>query len=317
MLSLIRTSADSSPVELLRECVSRATLTEAVEKINASETTDSKIIEIFDLKFNTGTEWVLAEDSLADVPTILRRNLHDLHYALYDTHSEATCRIAVDIMLIQCRKYLRDKYQSAEPNTSVPSPPPKAAANTQPLKHVKLFPEASISIEMCNESVPNSKFLVTGRADRALGYGTAGDEGTLLVAMEAKQRSEFSKGETQLIAYLAILRENRLRMRKTNVVTQGFYSDGSRFAFICITADGTIERSLIFDIEYEKGLKTVFNFIVTMMDTAMKSTPNATPTKPGPLREKEVNHFQDEVWLKVYAQIDEAMEICQMEDAEL
>jgi hypothetical protein len=216
-------------------------------------------------------------------------------------------------MLIQCLKYLRDKYQSAEPNTSIPSPPPKATANTQPLKHVKLFPGASISIEMSN-----GKVLVTGRADWALGYDTAGDEGTLLIAMKAKQRSEFSKGEAQLIAYLAILREDRLRMRKTNVVTQGFYSDGSRFAFICITADGTIELSSIFDIKLEKGLKAVFNFIVTMMVTAMKSTPNATPTKPGPLREKEVNRFQDEVWLKVfYTQMDEAMEICKTEDAGL
>jgi hypothetical protein len=51
----------------------------------------------------------------------------------------------------------------------------------------------------------NGEFLVTGRADWALGYSNAGDEGTLLVAIEAKQRSEFSKGEAQLIAYLAIL----------------------------------------------------------------------------------------------------------------
>lgn len=64
-------------------------------------------------------------------------------------------------------------------------------------------------IEMGNKSVPNRKILVTVRADWALGYNTPEDEGTLLVAMAAKQRSEFSKGEAQLIAYIAMLRQNR------------------------------------------------------------------------------------------------------------
>jgi hypothetical protein len=84
----------------------------------------------------------------------------------------------------------------------------------EPMKRVKLFPESSLSIEMRNKLVPNGKILVTGRADWALGYGTAGEEASLLIAMEAKQKSEFSRGQAQLIAYLAIARENRLRARK-------------------------------------------------------------------------------------------------------
>jgi hypothetical protein len=63
----------------------------------------------------------------------------------------------------------------------------------------------------------------------------------------------------------------------------------------------------------------VFNSIVAMIETAIKSTPNATPTKPGQLREKEVNHFEDEVWLKVFAQMDASIVRClddeDMEDA--
>jgi len=180
---------------------------------------------------------------------------------------------------------------------------------------VKLFTESSLSIEMGNKSVPNGKIMVTGRADWALGYSTPGDEGTLLVAMEAKQRSEFSKGEAQLIAYLAILRENRRRARKTNIITQGFYSDGTRFVFIYITADGIIEESDIFNIDKKEGLRMIFSFIVAMMETAMKSTPNATPTKPSQLRE-EVNHFKDEVWSKVYMILDKSVVICSDDDME-
>lgn len=63
-----------------------------------------------------------------------------------------------------------------------------------------------------------------------------------------------------MIAYLAILRENRLRARKTNVITQGFYSDGTKFVFVCITADGVIEKSATFEILFGRDLKMVFNF---------------------------------------------------------
>jgi len=186
----------------------------------------------------------------------------------------------------------------------------------EPIKRIKLFPESSLSIEMRNKLIPHGKILVTGRADWAMGYSTVGDEGTLLIAMEAKQRSEFSRGEAQLIAYLAILRENRLRARKTNIMTQGFYRDGTRFAFIHITADGIIEKSAIFEINFARDLKMVFNFIVTMMETAMKSTPNASPTKPGQLQQKEVNRYKDEVWSKVYALVEESVVMCSDDDME-
>jgi hypothetical protein len=182
-----------------------------------------------------------------------------------------------------------------------------------PTKPVKLFPEPTVSVEIQNRSV-GKKFLVSGRADWALGYSSVGDDGALLIAIEAKQRSDFSRGEAQLIAYLAILRENRRRTRKTNVITQGFYSDGARFAFIGITADGTIEQSSIFDIDEKGGLRMVFSFIVTMMETAMKNTPNATPTKAGELQEKEIHHFTDEVWSKVYASMDESVVVCSDDD---
>ena len=94
-----------------------------------------------------------------------------------------------------------------------------------------------------------------------------------------------------MIAYLAILRENRLRAKKTNITTQDFYSNSIRFAFICNTADRIIKRSLVFDTNSVSQLKLVFSFIITIIETAIKSTPNALPTKPGKQREKEVNYF--------------------------
>lgn len=82
---------------------------------------------------------------------------------------------------------------------------------------------------------------------------STGNEGSLLSAIEAKKYSDFSKGECQLVAYLAIMRENRKRAKKINSITQGFYSDGLRFAFVHISEDGTVKISGTF-IDYRGGL---------------------------------------------------------------
>ena len=44
-----------------------------------------------------------------------------------------------------------------------------------------------------------------------------------------------------------------------------------------------------------------------MIDTVMKSTPNALPTRPSQQQEKEINHFQEEVLAKVYKQMDRSI----------
>jgi hypothetical protein len=251
------------------------------------------------------------------------QNLKDLRDAFYDEQSEATCRIAIDIIFIQCRKYLRLKYNSAKAETAslpTPSTPQKGdrdAPTETPKKPIKLYTESSISVEIPNPSIPNSKFLVSGRADWALGYSSKDEDGALLIAVEAKRRSEFSIGESQLIAYLAILREKRRRAGKTNIITQGFYSDGARFTFICIKDNGIIMCSPTWDTRAEGGLKMVFSFIVAMLETAMKSTPSATPTKPSVQQDKEVHNFDDEVWLKVYTLMDESLVVDDTSDDDM
>lgn len=223
--------------------------------------------------------------------------MKDLETARYDPDSEATSRIAIDIILVQCRKHLLQKDTQEKSETNVadaanPSTLPNARA---PVQQVTVFPESTLSIDMPNKSVSDGIVLVAGRADQALGYSTCGRQGALLIAIAAKQRTKFAEGEDQLLAYLAILRESRLREQKTNqktnIATQGFYSDGKRFSFICISTEGTIQQSSTFNIEFVSELKIVFNFIVAMMETAIKSTPNdeAWPT----LRERS-NNFQEE-----------------------
>ena len=203
------------------------------------------------------------------------------------------------------------------PSLTNPANPctPLKKTTALPIKPFMLFPEVTMSVEIENES---GQFLVSGRADWALGYGSTGNEGALLSAIEAKRYPEFSKGGFQVVAYLAILRENRKRANEINSITQGFYSDGLRFSFVHITEDGIVKSSEIFDVRVPKGLKYIFSFIVSMMETAMKSTPITTPTKPGLQRDREVSEFQDEVWTRVYALIDESVCVpshCNPDDA--
>lgn len=237
-------------------------------------------------------------------------HLNDLRHAFYDDQSETTCRIAIDIILIQCRKYLRCKQHPAESSTAslaTPSTPQKAGLDV-PTKQrklpVKFYPEPTVSVEIADPFNPNRKYLVSGRADWAMGYSPNGEDGALFIAVEAKQRATFGAGESQLLAYLAILRENGRRAGKINTMAQGFYSDGDRFVFACVRNDGTVLQSLTWETRSDQGLTMLFNFFVDMLETAMKSTPTVTPTKPGIEQDREIQNFDGEVWAKVYSLMD-------------
>ena len=304
------------------------------------------MVEVFNLDYDIMSpagQWNLAEESILNEPRFLKvlrtfknhsspvnqyliirlgQNLNDLNYALYEDDPEATCRIAIDIILIQARKYVRQKYEEAKSETvaapTQPITPSKGilSPQVQPTKQkLKLYPESSISVEFSRPAPPNSKIVVTGRADWAVGYSGGDEDGALLVAMEAKQRAAFGSGESQLVAYLAILREKRKRAEKINIVTQGFYSDGNRFAFMSIKGNGSIIQSPTYDTRATDGLNMIFSFVVTMLETAMKSTPTTSPTKPGLQQEQEITNFDENVFQKAYKTFDQSLKILDDDDS--
>lgn len=81
----------------------------------------------------------------------------------------------------------------------------------------------------------------------------------------------------------------------------------SDLPIVHITEDGIVKSSEIFDVRTPKGLKYIFSFIVSITETAMKSTPTTTPTEPGLQRYREVSEPRDEVWTKICALIDESV----------
>ena len=68
-----------------------------------------------------------------------------------------------------------------------------------------------------------------------------------------------------------------------------------------IDADGEIWESQVYDIRERLAKTTVFNFIVTILETALKCSPTVIRTKAGEQRDKEINNFGREIWSMVYS----------------
>lgn len=221
---------------------------------------------------------------------------------LYDDVPEATNRIAVDMVLIACKLHVMDLHSTHfSPKKRRAASRPGTPQDLDVRETIRIYPELELAVEVMDPST-NEKVRVTGRADWGFGYSGRSDafHGTFLVAMEAKRRDLFSNAELQLLTYLAILRELRLRAGKTNTATQGFYTDGFRYCFMAINPDGQVESSLPYVVTNPEGGKTIFNFIVTILESAIKCSPTVTPTKVPEQREKENSNFTAEVWTKVY-----------------
>jgi hypothetical protein len=60
---------------------------------------------------------------------------------------------------------------------------------------------------------------------------------------------------------------------------QGFYTDRDRYYFISINNEGLIKESSIYSIFNPQDGKIIFNFIVIILESAMKSFPNVSSTK--------------------------------------
>jgi hypothetical protein len=136
-----------------------------------------------------------------------------------------------------------------------------------------------------------------------MGYGKREnlDDGAVLLAVKAKRSDVIPTAQAQLLAYLATIRQLRIQANKKNVMTQGLYSDGENYRFLCIRNDGTVMRSDYFDISLRGRLKSVFNFLLGMLITAAESSPNTSPTKQGEQQDKRIENFDREVFVEVFA----------------
>jgi hypothetical protein len=134
------------------------------------------------------------------------------------------------------------------------------------------------------------------------------EDRAVLLAIEAKRKEHFSNAEGQLLAYLATIRQLRIQANMENVMTQGFYSDGRKYVFLCIRNDGTVMESHSYDtFLFKRELKSVFNFLLGVLTTAADSSPNTSPIKPGLERDEKIKNLDRDVFVEVVEDQDVLM----------
>lgn len=229
------------------------------------------------------------------------RNLKEVQLARYGKQSESTCHVAIDFVIIACNMQLRAMYPDHHPAVKAPSSTTLRLSTPETLPGLlTVFPKLEISVTTIDPAT-HAPLRIAGRADWAYGYDAlSGCSGSFVIAVETKQRATLGSAELQLLAYLAIVREQPSAMCKTTVVVQGFYTDGRQYTFMSIGNNGKVQSSCALAVMGTAGRKTIFNFIVKMLDTAMKSIPSASPTKPDEKRDRQVAHFDTEVRGKAY-----------------
>ena len=96
----------------------------------------------------------------------------------------------------------------ADPQTSVRRSP--ATDQPTPLPLI-IFPELSVDVGLLDPET-GLPVRVTGRADWGIGYGkrTCAAKGAAVGMIVLKRREDFAKGEPELLAYLAIIRQRRI-----------------------------------------------------------------------------------------------------------
>ena len=211
-----------------------------------------------------------------------------------DPHDQTATIVPV---LDQATEIARPSYIAS----TTPLTAPKSSFQSLP---IKVFPEMALSVQVKRGG---REWHITGIADWAMGYGDRAvlEDGPILLAVEAKRQKLLFDAEAQLLAYLATIRQLRIQANKKNVMTQGFYSDGENYRFLCIRNNGTVMKSISYDVSMHGGhLKSVFNFLLSMLITAAESSPNTSPTKPGPEQDERIENFDRDVFVEVFEDVD-------------
>jgi len=206
---------------------------------------------------------------------------------------------------------------------------------SDPHRPLTIYPEMNLSVEIIIRDSTAMKIFedrrvetmngyfrmrIQGRADWAFGHSPRHQldrwafshsprhrtgSGAVFIAIGAKSPKTFSQAETQLLAYLAIMRKLRQQETKQNIAVQGFYSDGEQYVFARIREDGKVLKSKTYNIHLDEGdMSVIFNWIVRMLVGASKSPPSSSPTKAAKGREEELANFDDRVFLQLYDPAD-------------
>jgi len=127
--------------------------------------------------------------------------------------------------------------------------------------------------------------IVSGRVDHGIGrvlkthhnYRKRRFE-SLLLAVEAKTALNLISALSQLVVYLASIRQSRLSRGRSDASVYGVASDGYAFIFVTITHDGILKRSKQFDVEVGE-IREILGCLRYVLEKSERISPNVTPEK--------------------------------------
>jgi hypothetical protein len=125
--------------------------------------------------------------------------------------------------------------------------------------------------------------IVSGRVDHGIGRVLKAHRNyrkrrfeSLLLAVEAKTALNLVSAMSQLVVYLASIRQSRLSRGRSDASVYGVASDGYDFIFVTITHDGTLQRSKRFGVE-EGAIRTILGCLKYVLEKSESLSPNVTP----------------------------------------
>jgi hypothetical protein len=171
-----------------------------------------------------------------------------------------------------------------------------------PPRALQIYSEVDLDVvvdDVRDASKPKT-LRITGKADWAFAHGERADSssGSIMLAVAAKS-STIGKAKYQLLTYLSTLRVLKRQHGEINATVQGFCSDGFQYCFLSVDGAGVVYNSRMYDTNVPGGLQTIYNWMVTMLETATRPSPTTTPLKPAIERDTEISQPNDKVFVRL------------------
>lgn len=223
--------------------------------------------------------------------------LLDNYAGIYNRSSEAACRVGFDLLLCECIGALVSWLHSSlvtllkhkgpqQGKVSAISPTESTRdgrCTPTPWDSVQVHCEVSFTHPI-NHTPTSFKFdgiVVRGRVDHGVGIIIKSKRRkapnrlfhSLLLCAEAKFEGRLSDALSQLVVYLASLRQSRVNRGRSDTSVYGIATDGLCHIFVTITHQGVIKKSQQFDVTGMNGaLSTVLGCLKYILETAMSMT---------------------------------------------
>lgn len=195
----------------------------------------------------------------------------------FSRKSEATCRTAIDMILLEVLIVLKGEGNLDTMANNMPRTPTLIS-----------FSDVTACGEVgFKQLLETKKTTITGRIDYGIGRVLSSDSDTasrkrfqsLVLVIEAKADGWMAKALPQLLVYLASIRQSREARGRSDTSVYGVASDGFNWRFVMITDSGLIKLSQPFNTIIPENTKLVLECLAFMIETAASMSPNTIPEK--------------------------------------